>query len=95
MMHTFRLLDTALDIAEQGKVIVRRPNRDFLLAIKAGEFEYDELVAMAEEKRQQLTQSFARSNLPDAPDRDTINRLLVELREWSYMNPAQKYDELS
>ncbi len=84
MMHTFRLLDTALDIAEQGKVIVRRPNRDFLLAIKAGEFAYDELVAMADEKRRQLTHSFAQSDLPATPDRDAINRLLVELREDFY-----------
>ncbi len=86
MMHTFRLLDTALDIAEQGKVIVKRPNRDFLLRIKAGEFEYDELVSMAEEKRQQLTHAFAQSDLPDAPDREVINRLLVTLREGFYMN---------
>ncbi len=84
MMHTFRLLDTALEIAEQGKVIVKRPNRDLLLAIKAGEFEYDELVAMAEEKRRQLTQSFAQSDLPDTPDRGEINRLLIELRESFY-----------
>ncbi len=84
MMHTFRLLDTALDIAEQGKVIVKRPNRDFLLSVKAGEFEYDELVVMAEEKRQQLTKAFAKSDLPDTPNRGNINRLLVTLRENFY-----------
>lgn len=84
LMHTFRLLDTALDIAEQGKVIVKRPNRDFLLAIKAGEFDYDELVKMAEAKRQQLTQAFAGSDLPDAPDMARVNQLLVTLREGFY-----------
>ncbi len=54
------------------------------LDIKAGKFEYDELVTMAEEKPQQLTQAFAKSDLPNMPNRNYINQLLVTLREGFY-----------
>lgn len=84
LMHTFRLLEMALDIATQGEIIAKRPNRDFLLAIKAGEFEYDELVKMADKKCQQLTTAFAQSKLPDLPDIKRINQVLVSLREAFY-----------
>ena len=47
MMHVFRLLDMAGEIATGKGVIVRRPNRDFLLSIRKGDFEYEELVKQA------------------------------------------------
>ena len=49
MMHTFRLLDMAGEMLETGRVIVRRPNRDELLLIRSGQFEYDDLIAQAEQ----------------------------------------------
>jgi hypothetical protein len=50
MMHVFRLLDMAEEIALHKKVVTERPNRDFLLRIKNGEFMYEDLLARAEEK---------------------------------------------
>ncbi len=85
MMHTFRLLDMALDIGEQGKVIVQRPNRDYLLSIKHGEFEYDYLLAEAEKKVARIEEVFEKSSLPDAPDMAVVERLLVEIREELYL----------
>ena len=38
MMHTFRLLRMAKEIATTGKPLVRRPDRDELLEIKSGQF---------------------------------------------------------
>lgn len=80
MMHTIRLLDMAEEIATQKRVIVRRPNRDFLLRIRRGEFTYEALVAMAAEKVQRIEQLFAQSDLPDQPDFATVNDLLVRMR---------------
>jgi hypothetical protein len=62
MMHIFRLLNMAEDIAREGIVRVRRPERDFLLKIRGGEFEYDYLVKMAEEKLNKV--AIFRQNLP-------------------------------
>lgn len=84
MMHTFRLLDMALDIGSKGEIIVRRPNRDFLLDIRAGKFEYNDLLKMAEEKVQEVEEVFAASSLPEEPDMKLINELLVETRTLIY-----------
>jgi hypothetical protein len=79
-MHTIRLLEMAGEIADEGRLRVRRPNRDFLLEIRSGRHSYEELVAHAESLHAGLTDRFARSPLPEAPDRATINALLVEMR---------------
>ncbi len=81
LMHTIRLLEMAAEIAGEGQLRVRRPNRDFLLQVRAGAFSYDELVARAEELHAALGPSFAASSLPEAPDRVLVNDLLVEIRE--------------
>ena len=84
MMHTIRLLEMASEIALQGKVIVRRPNRDFLLQIRRGEFSYEELVEMAEEKTRQMEELYKQSLLPNQPDYAAVNALLVYIRKKWY-----------
>jgi predicted nucleotidyltransferase len=81
LMHTIRLLEMAGEIARDGVLHVRRPNREFLLEIRTGVFAYEELVDRAEELYQGLESEFEKSGLPDAPDRMRINELLVEMRE--------------
>jgi uncharacterized protein len=84
MMHVFRLLRMAREIATEGKVNIRRPDREFLLSIKAGKFEYEELLREAEELKEQLSSLYADSKLQEHPDLEKINRLLVEGRERVY-----------
>ena len=81
MMHTFRLLDMAAEIATEKRIIVKRPNRDFLLKIRRGEFQYQELVEMAEEKAHRIKELFDKSDLQEKPDRETVNEVLVGMRE--------------
>ncbi|KAA3640178.1 MAG: nucleotidyltransferase, partial [Bacteroidetes bacterium] len=66
------------------KVKVKRPNRDFLLSIKAGKIEYAELLQMAEEKRSAMEAAFENSSLPDRPDLSMINDLAYRLRDRFY-----------
>lgn len=84
MMHTFRLLDMAAEILETGEVIVRRPNRAELLEIRSGAFEYDELIARAQEKVAQIDEIARRSSLPEEPDVTRIEEVLVQIREEWY-----------
>ena len=84
MMHTFRLLDMAIEIGRDHQVNVVRPNRDFLLNVKAGKYEYDELLRMAEEKQQLMEQVFAQSSLPDRPNTKAISDLAYKLRNKLY-----------
>jgi uncharacterized protein len=78
------LLDMAIEIGKEKKVNVKRPNRDFLLEIKAGKFEYEELLKMAEEKKKEMELAFEISNLPDIPDKELINELTFKLRDRFY-----------
>lgn len=84
MMHTFRLLQMAIEIANEQKVNVHRSDREFLLKIKSGEFEYDELLKLAHEKQDELETAFDKSSLPDRPDLAMIRKLAFELREKFY-----------
>ena len=84
MMHTFRLLEMAIEIAKEKKVNVRRPNRDFLLNIKSGKYEYDELLKMANEKQEEMEKAFENSELQEKPDREKINELTYRIREKFY-----------
>lgn len=84
MMHTFRLLDMAEEIAREGIIRVRRPNRSFLLDIRHGAFEYKQLVGWAEERMARIEALYQQSALPEAPDLERINRILIEMREELY-----------
>lgn len=84
LMHTFRLLDMAEEIARDGRITVRRPNSGELMRIRRGEFEYGELIARAEEKIERIEALFAASDLPEEPDRERLEAALVEIREAWY-----------
>lgn len=84
MMHVFRLLEMAIEIGKEKKVNVKRPNRDFLLDIKAGKFEYDDLLKMADEKQSEMELAFENSTLPNEPDLAMINDLTYRLRDKFY-----------
>ncbi len=49
MMHVFRLLNMAEEIARYKQVNVRRKEREWLLRVRAGEFLYEDLLKQAEE----------------------------------------------
>jgi uncharacterized protein len=84
MMHVFRLLEMACEIGREGKIHVRRPNRNFLLDIKSGMYEYEEILKMAETLQEQMEEAYENSDLPDMPDKQYINKLTYQLRESFY-----------
>ncbi len=84
MMHVFRLLLMAREIAIERKVNVHRKDRDFLLSIKQGKYEYDELVEKAEALKNELPSLYESSSLPDEPDLVQVNKLLIEMRSSYY-----------
>ncbi len=84
MMHTIRLLQTAAEILETGILNIRRTNRDELLAIKSGIFEYDELLNMSDALMERIDTAYYLSALPDMPDTVAAERALVEIRNELY-----------
>ena len=84
MLHVFRLLQMAEEIAETQQLNVRRPNREFLLQIRRGEFEYEQLVADADQLVTRVEAAYATSALPDAPNRAAAEQLLQRVRHEFY-----------
>lgn len=80
-MHLVRLLRMCEEILSTGQVLVKRPDRDELLAIRNGAWEYDQLIEWAERQDKLSEELLAKSSLPNGPDRqylDTLCRTIVE-----------------
>ncbi len=87
MMHTFRLLDMAVEILRDHSVNVHRKNRAELLDIRNGEFEYDELLIKAEEKIKIINQIYSSCTLPEKPKKEKAEKVLIEIRKrWYDLN---------
>lgn len=84
MMHVFRLLNMAEEIARESRVNVRRTDREWLLRVRTGEFMYEDLVQQAEEKIQLVDELFKKSDLPDVPDSSLAESILIRIREGFY-----------
>lgn len=84
MMHTIRLLQVAEEILRDGKLSVKRPNREQLLDIKSGKMDYDDLLAMADKLMESIESYYTTSTLPVAPDKVQAERILIEIREELY-----------
>jgi len=81
MMHVFRLLNMAEEIARYKKVNVRRPEREYLLKVRAGEFSYEDLLTQAEDKIQMVDDLFKESDLPEQPHVAKAESILIKIRE--------------
>lgn len=84
MLHVFRLLEMAEEIARTGALRVRRPNREALLSIRRGEFAYEELLGRAEDLLARVDAAFASSPLPDEPNYEAAEAALVDIRQSLY-----------
>lgn len=87
LMHTFRLLELAEQIARDGWLTLRVADPAFLLSIKSGAFTYDWLLAEAERRLAKIETLYATSPLPAGPDMGRIERTLAGIRRefWDRM----------
>jgi len=84
MMHTFRLLQMAIEIANEHRINVKRKDRDFLLKVKSGAFEHEALMEMANTKQQEMELAFKKSSLSEKPDVEYLSWIAFELRDRFY-----------
>lgn len=82
MCECFRLINMGIEIARGEGVKVNRRNidREFLLDIKSHKFEYDYLIGLVQEKKAEMDEAMAKSNLPDNIDVDKVNNILINIR---------------
>jgi len=84
LAHCHRLLDMAIEIGEGKGINIRRKNREELLSIRRGEYDYDKLVEEAENKIKRMDDVFEESGLPKTIDRDFLDVLLIKIRKEYY-----------
>lgn len=81
MMHMFRLVHMASEIAEgRGVILERTDDRQFLLDVRNHKYEYDELMSRLEEDAARMNALMATSTIPDRIDPDFVNSLMIEIR---------------
>jgi len=78
-MHLVRLIRMCREILETGKVIVKRPDADELLAIRGGAWTYEQLRDWASAEDSKLEEAAKTSALPKSPDIEAIDRDCVEI----------------
>jgi len=79
-MHLLRLLRMGEEILGEGRVRVLRPDAEWLLAVRDGALTYDEVLTYAAEHKARLAAMIAHSPLPEAPDEQAADRLLIHLQ---------------
>lgn len=81
LMHCIRMLEMAIETAKTGDVVLVRPNRDFLLSIRRGEADYDNVISMIKDKEAELNDAFDVSDLPNDVDVKLAHDVIMEIRQ--------------
>lgn len=78
-MHLVRLLRMGREIITNQGVKVKREDRDELLSIRNGDWSYEKLIEYTDAMMLELDELYEKSSLPDAPDQQKINDLMIEI----------------
>jgi len=82
IMHLMRLLITGEDILKGNGIITRRTaEHDFLMALRDGVYELDEVFTLIKAQQVRFELVASQTALPDKPDMDKIERLMMSLYE--------------
>jgi len=81
MMHCYRLLLSGENILNQGFPLVwfEGEDREFLMKIRRGDFEYEEIMIKVEERMENLKKLYDKSTLPHSVDINKLDKLYREL----------------
>jgi hypothetical protein len=83
-MHLVRLMTMGRELLETGNLTLPCPNAKELLEIRHGKYSYEELLNWFEKEKRELEELVPISPLPNRPNHDIINSMMMELR-WNYL----------
>ncbi|MGW3605870.1 nucleotidyltransferase domain-containing protein [Micromonospora sp. NPDC005161] len=89
VMHLIRLLAAGGHLVRTGRLVLDvGADRDRLLAVKAGEVPWEDIVAWRDRLVARLTADLATSPLPDRPDEARVEQWLISVRDRSVRWPS-------
>ena len=82
MMHCFRLMHMAGEIAEgKGMILQRTWDRQFLMDVRSHKFEYEEIIERLEEEKERMNQLMEQSTIREQIDTVFVNQLMIDIRK--------------
>lgn len=82
MMHCFRLMHMAGEIAEgKGMILQRTWDRQFLMDMRNHKFEYEEIIERLEEEKERMNQLMEQSTIREQIDTVFVNQLMIDIRK--------------
>lgn len=86
IQHCVRILTMATEIAQGKGMILDRTgiDRDWLLKIKNHGVPYNEVMEYVENLEETMKENFEKSNLPEKPDLDVLEKILIKIRKTHY-----------
>lgn len=81
-MHLVRLMRMGEELLTEGKLLVRRPDAEELLAIRNGAWSYEKMISWAEEKDEYIRgELYRKTDLPRTANIHKAAELLMEVQE--------------
>jgi uncharacterized protein len=77
--HLVRLMRMGYEILTEGKVIVKRPDREEILAVKNGAWSYDQVMDYAKGMQIKLDEAYKVTKLPKSVNFEKVNNLYHEI----------------
>lgn len=83
-MHLIRLLHSGTEALRSGDIMIDVSGfRSELLAIRNGQYTFEQVEAKAKELEREFEVAFEKTTLPEQPDFEKVNRFLIEAREYA------------
>lgn len=90
--NCIRLMTMAKELSEgQGLILDRSGiDRDYLLKVKNHQITFNEVISKMDSLEASMNESFMKSTLPDEPDRDILEAILIQIRKSHYSLKSRK-----
>lgn len=93
LLHCIRLIEVGIEIAETHTINVRRPNADYLIEIRKGKHNLQEILMKARKDIERLDLAYIKSTLPDTVDRGEMLKLVTKIRKEHYEREKHSEDK--
>jgi len=78
-MHGLRLLYECIELMQQGRITLPRPEKELLIEVRSGAWTFERVLGQAQRLFKEVEDAVASSPLPEKVDREAISSLLAQV----------------